>query len=524
MTDLPALITGARAELGLPALPPLAPAAPSLPPPVAVAPIRTLTGALLPPRTLPATVASTQASLDLTPHFDSIHETVRSLGSTLRPSSAVLEDVANGTTQVLSSDQSRAAAGSRESANTLLSAMYVDAAQHGEANMPRAPRTLGNKVDLLVRNANYLPRLYEDLDGARKSITINQFNWEPDGSGKVVADVLHRKAASGLDVRVLVDGYGIGEKGGDVADALQTRLEAVGVRFVRTGGFKLGGTGFEHRKLITIDDDIAYTGGLGFGAKYDSWTDMMVRVQGPAAAVAAATSLATMSTHGLSTQARLRQIHQTLKTGAQAAADGMRTLTGAGGAGGGAGGGSVGAADARAAVTILDNRPSQDLAATEAFLRDTATAKHRLWATSTYITTPIAVNALIEAAKRGVDVKLLMTAPSAGNDSKQIYLGRTMYDEMIDAGVELFEWPGILHGKSWVKDDDVAAVGSMNLSRSSMARARELVARVEDPAFAQTYADFHTETRAGAHQVTRDEVGGLAMDALGLLGKVGIEF
>jgi phosphatidylserine/phosphatidylglycerophosphate/cardiolipin synthase-like enzyme len=99
-----------------------------------------------------------------------------------------------------------------------------------------------------------------------------------------------------------------------------------------------------------------------------------------------------------------------------------------------------------------------------------------------------------------------------------------MYDELIDAGVELFEWPGILHGKSWVKDDDVAAVGSMNLSKSSMARAREIVARVEDPTFAETYAKFHTETRAGAHKVTKDEVGGLALDALGLLTMVGIQF
>ena len=515
MTDLPALITGARVELGLPALD-----VPPPPPAVAAAPLRTLTGSVV-SHTLPATSAATQASMQLTPRFDAIHETIRSLGSRLRPSNAALEDVANGTTHVLSSDQARAAAPSRESANTLLSAMYVDAAQHGEASMPRAPRTVGNKVDLLVRNANYLPRLYADLEAARQSITVNQFNWEPDGSGKVVADLLHRKAASGLDVRVMVDGYGIGEKGADVADALQSRLEAVGVRFVRSGGFRIGGTGFEHRKLITIDDDIAFMGGLGFGAKYDTWTDMMVRVQGPAAAVAAASSLASQSTHGLYTRNRLRSIHETLTTGAQSAAQGVRTLTGGGAMPGAPVGG---AADARAAVTILDNRPGQDLAATEAFLRDTATASKRLWATSTYITTPIAVQALIEAAHRGVDVKLLMTAPSAGNDSKQIHLGRTMYDEMIDAGIELFEWPGILHGKSWVKDDDVAAVGSMNLSKSSMARAREIVARVEDPTFAQTYANFHTETRAGAHRVTKDDLGGIGLAALGVLTKFGLQF
>ncbi len=336
--------------------------------------------------------------------------------------------------------------------------------------------------------------------------------------------MLTTKARAGLDVRVVVDGHGINERGKHTANALQRSLEDAGVKFVRSGGLRPGGSGWEHRKLITVDDNVVYTGGLGFGAKYDSWTDLMTRVEGPAAAVAAASALGTHRTLRGPGDESLRERLRGLHTRIQDAIQGPRQLHATAPSTTAFTGGTAGQSDANAAVTMLDNRPGEDLAATEAFLCDAASAKRRFWASSTYITTSIAANALITASKRGVDVKLLVTSPRAGNDSKQIVLGRALYADLIDAGVEIFEWPGILHAKSWLRDDDVAAVGSMNLSKSSMARAREAVSRVEDPSFAASYARFHSETRAGAHLVQRDEVDGLGLRVVGLLGKMGLQF
>lgn len=505
--DLPPLVTAARRELGLPH------AGPAVASPAGT-PVRTVMGAGGLAST--AAVAAPAAAAPV-PRLDAIHATIQSLGGRVRPASQALADLANGESTVVAVDQLPTDPAQRRAARELLSSLYIDAAQHGEASMPRAPTLEGNRVELLVRNEQYLPRLYEDLEGAARSITVNQFNWEPDGSGERVAALLEQKAQAGVDVRVLVDGYGIRERGADVADALQQRLEAAGVRFRRTGGMRPGGSGFEHRKLVTIDDEVAYTGGLGFGAKYDSWTDLMVRIEGPAAALAAASSLAShtqhQGAHDAALPARLGSLHRRI-TDAVTGAEQLRPGTAA----------PAPLADARAAVTLLDNRPGSDLASSEAFLRDAAAAKRRLWATSTYITTPVAADALIDAARRGVDVKLLMTGPAAGNDQKMLALGRALYGPLIDAGVELYEYPSILHSKSWIKDDDVAAVGSMNLSKSSMARAREITARVEDPAFAATYARFHEDTRAGASLVTRDQVGGVAVAAAGLLGRLGIHF
>jgi cardiolipin synthase len=469
-------------------------------------------------RELPAQAAPTAATptaADPTPHHDEIHGTVESLGGTFRPAMQALADVANGTRNVIGNVATSRA--TQQAAASELGTMFAEAISQGAKAMPRAPRVEGNNVDLLVRNANYLPRLYEDLDRAQKSITINQFNWEPDGSGVRVFDTLMKKAAQGLDVRVIMDGYGINERGRDTANNMQVALQRAGVKFVRTDGLKLGGNGWEHRKLITIDDRVSYTGGLGFGKKYDTWTDMMLRIEGPAASVAAGTQLATFRSLTGRTDKRLQARADEIGATLRDAARGIRQLSN-----GPAHSGQL--SDARAAVTLLDNTPGVDLQATEAFLRDAAAAKHRFWATSTYLTTNVAKQALIDAAKRGVDVKLVTTGPEAGNDAKNIQLGRAMFPELLDAGVELYEYPTILHGKSWVRDGEVAAVGSMNLSKSSMARARELTARVEDPGFAERYAQFHEEARAGAHRLSKQDVDSMGLKALNVLNRIGLQF
>jgi cardiolipin synthase len=559
MLDLPSIVSSARRELGMPA--PAAPAAPVHEPhaPVATMPdlipvagslpgVRSLfgSGSALPPRPLPTSLMDSRIDLQgrataslpsvaaaaegamtvrsltgagqqIAPvsRHDQIHETVESLGGKFRPYTQALADVANGTHNVIGSSPADPAA--QVTAARQLGSLYVDAIEQGASAMPRAPRVEGNKVDLLVRNEEYLPRLYADLDNAKRSITINQFNWEPDGSGMRVFDALKRKALEGLDVRVMMDGYGINERGKETANNMQVQLARVGVKFVRTDGLKPGGTGFEHRKLITIDDDVTYTGGLGFGKKYDTWTDMMVRIEGPAADVAAGTQLATYKTltGQLDDRARARaeQIRRTLTGAAGGIAD-LRDGPPRSGP----------LAQAKAAVTFLDNTPKVDLASTEAFLRDVASAKNRVWATSTYLTSSVAKQALIDAAKRGVDVKLLTTGPEAGNDAKNIQLGRSMFGELLDAGVELYEYPSILHGKSWLIDDGIAAVGSMNLSKSSMARAREITARVEDPGFAARYAAFHEKTRGEARKLSRDMVDSAGLKALSLLGKLGLQW
>lgn len=420
---------------------------------------------------------------------DQVSRTLDDLGSRWRPGMQALHDVATGRATIVSEEMLERARPFRDAADALIGGLLVEGAAAGAQHVPRAPRTTANTATLLVRNEQYLPELYLDLEGASESITISQFNWEPDGSGRRVIDILKRKASEEkLDVRVMVDAWGFRERGFKAARALQDELEAAGVKVQRSWPF-LPRHGWEHRKLITIDDTIAYMGGLGFGKKYDTWTDLMARVEGAAGAVAGA--------HGLTTwrdlagpldakaAARLARIGVVLDQSAQARIAGL---------------------DAGAAVTLLENRPGVDLAATESFLRDAKRATQQLWVTSTYITTPTAVDALIQARENGADVKLVVSGLEVGNDTKTIHLGRSHYKRLLDAGVEVYErTSGMMHAKSWLADG-VTTVGSMNLSHSSMTRAREVMARIEDAGFAADYGAFHTQLRNEARRVTYESL------------------
>lgn len=416
---------------------------------------------------------------------DDVSLVLQRLGHRWRPASQALHDAGTGRATLLEPGLVDLLRPFRGDADALIGHLLTHGAAHGSEHVPRAPRTLGNHVTLLRRNEQVLPRLYDDIANAKHSITIAQFNWEPDGGGARILELLEQKAREGLDVRVMIDGWGFGERGWGAAREMQRRLEAAGAKVERSWGMLPGGV-WEHRKLVEIDDWIAYAGGLGFGAKYDTWTDVMLRMEGPVGAVGGAHALTTW--RDLSgpldarAAARLGSIGAKLREAAVANAS-RESL-----------------ADAGAAVTLLENRPNVDLAATESFLRDAATAKHRLWATSTYATSPDAIRALADAARRGVDVKLVVSGPGVGFDEPFIRLGRTHYRELLDAGVEIYERTTMTHAKGWMADD-VVTVGSMNLSHSSMTRAREVMARVEDATLAADYASFHTELRSEAVRV-----------------------
>ena len=77
------------------------------------------------------------------------------------------------------------------------------------------------------------------------------------------------------------------------------------------------------------------------------------------------------------------------------------------------------------------------------------------------------VNALSYAAKRGIDVKLIM--PHIPDKPYAFAVAKTFYKELIEAGVQIYEYtPGFVHAKVFVSDDDTATVGTINLDYRSL--------------------------------------------------------
>lgn len=154
-----------------------------------------------------------------------------------------------------------------------------------------APLTMGNQLDILQNASEKYPRLLADLRAATRLIHLEYYEWADDVLTREVLDILRARVAAGVTVRALYDPVG--------SFSMLTRgyvqaLRAAGVEVhpyspiwrLHTISYR------NHRKLVVIDSEIGYTGGLNLTAKhltgpegFSGWRDTHARVTGDAVAM-----------------------------------------------------------------------------------------------------------------------------------------------------------------------------------------------------------------------------------------------
>jgi cardiolipin synthase len=135
-------------------------------------------------------------------------------------------------------------------------------------------------------------------------------------------------------------------------------------------------------------------------------------------------------------------------------------------------------------VRIVDTTPGARFAFHATVLSLIRSAKRTVHLMSPYFSSPEALGAITDAARRGVHV--VFTLPDQRNDSIDfLYAGRLWYGELIEAGVEVYEYQNHMSHAKVAVVDDTAVVGSANLNHSSFFHHYELAAVIEDAAFAR---------------------------------------
>ena len=134
--------------------------------------------------------------------------------------------------------------------------------------MSARPLLIGNHVQVLHDGDQTYPAMIEAIDSARRSIAMASYIFGDDLAGAPIVDALGRAAARGVKVRVLVDGVGINYTWPPV----HRRLRRLGVRTALfLPGLRDAGLGFfnlrNHRKILTVDGRVAFTGGVNIQAK-----------------------------------------------------------------------------------------------------------------------------------------------------------------------------------------------------------------------------------------------------------------
>jgi cardiolipin synthase len=331
-----------------------------------------------------------------------------------------------------------------------------------------APLTSGNRVSVLIDGPQTYTAIEAELKAARHHIHLETFIFGADEVGRRFASLLAQKRSEGVAVRLLYDSVGSMETPRGFFDEL--RGQGIEVREFRPMNPVKTPRVWEihqrdHRKIIVVDGKVGFAGGINIDSTYssgstskpgpkrgleDGWRDTHVRIQGPAVGQLQALFFESWADAGERAELRGEDEY-------------FPALRPAG----------------DALVTIVSNdSESDDRSLYGTYLAAFTSASTRLWITHAYFApNEDLLNAMTEAAQRGVDVRLIVPAFT---DSKLVLKAtQSTYTRLLKAGVRIYELKdALLHAKSVVIDGTVSIVGSANLDMRSFLHNDEVNAIV----------------------------------------------
>jgi cardiolipin synthase len=335
------------------------------------------------------------------------------------------------------------------------------------------PLIAGNKTTLLFDGPQTMTEMLKAINGARNSINLETYIFDQDELGLKFADALILKQQEGVTVNVLYDSVGtIG-----VPAEFFDRMRKAGIRLVEfnpVNPAKVSGDGWKlnsrnHRKVLIVDGKTAFTGGINISATYAKsslfrsasrptdksqvgWRDTHIKIEGPAVQ-----AFQWLFIRNWATQDKddLRE------------ADYFPTPVIAG----------------DKVVRVLGSEPGGKFEIYKAYALAIQEAKKSIHITSAYfVPDRQTVDALIAAAKRGVDVKIVL--PGVSDSGLVFYAGHGFYDDLLSAGVKIYQLKlAVLHAKTAVIDGTWSTVGSTNIDTRSFLHNSEINVIIMGEAF-----------------------------------------
>lgn len=296
-------------------------------------------------------------------------------------------------------------------------------------------------VKLLDGGGNAYPRMLLAIAQAQRSVHLEVYAFAPLGVGASFIETLGQAAKRGVKVQVQIDGWGSARGGRTVAAAL--RAVGCDVRiYHRMLALLIGRFGRNHRKILLIDDEVAFLGGINIGDENVdqgmrlAWADLALEIRGPQCAHLG--------------QMIRREPNRAVKSSIRLYLCGL-------------GGG-----------WRLRRR----------YLKAFAIARQRIHVAHGYFLPDRGiVHAIIAAAHRGVHVHLLLAGRCDVPFARAAT--RSLYRRLLGAGVVIHEWSdSVLHAKVATIDGRRLLVGSFNLDPLSLANQETLV-EVSDPNLVQ---------------------------------------
>jgi cardiolipin synthase len=327
-----------------------------------------------------------------------------------------------------------------------------------EEAVAESPLAVGNRTRILRDGAATFSAMFAAIRGARDHVNLEYYIVEDvESDGEHLGDLLLAKRAKGVQVNVIYDSYGSNA----TPAAFLDRLKAGGINVVDFNPINplqanapSSPNDRDHRKILVVDGTIAIVGGVNLSATYEVrplaksgaiegkpsefWRDTDLQIEGPA----------------VGQLQRLFLEHWSAQKGPPLdQAKFFPTVP--------AKGGEV--------VRILGSTPKDAVPRYYVtMLSAIRNAEQRIFLSTAYfVPTEKEVADLIAAARRGVDVRLLL--PGESDSDLALTVGRSSYRELLEAGVKIYETRNeILHSKSAVVDGVWTVIGSSNFDRRSV--------------------------------------------------------
>jgi cardiolipin synthase len=325
-----------------------------------------------------------------------------------------------------------------------------------DAPTPGVDRAAQGSVTLVDGGGEAYPRMLQAIAGARRSVHLEMYSFAKTGTGALFVDALADAAGRAVAVVVHVDGWGSAYGGREIAAALREAGCTVRIHN-RLRTLMVARVGRNHRKVLLVDDEVAFIGGINIGDENLSegvrvgWADVAVEIRGPPC-------------RGLARMIRRKShvlCHGPLRIDWCGLGGGWRLR--------------------------------------RQYLQAIAGARHRIDLAHAYFLPDRGiVRALTRASRRGVAVRLLL--PGRSDILFARAATRARYRRLLAAGIQIREWEGsVLHAKVATIDGRHLLIGSFNLDPFSLVNREALVQVVDHDVVERGQAwiaDYFARSRA----------------------------
>lgn len=360
------------------------------------------------------------------------------------------------------------------------------------SSLNQMPLTRKNAVTLLTDGQEKLTAVLKDIEAAKHSIHIEYYAFVTDNIGQQILKVLEKKAAEGVEVRLLYDAFGshgtktkdfkkLVENGGHVHTFITSQRALLRFRL----------NYHDHRKIIVVDGKIGYTGGFNIADQYVNhtkkfgyWRDTHIRIYGAAASLL---QLRFLMDWNVSVPDQ-KKVGYHLDYFYKVEKKDQDQLY-------------------QTSIQLVSSGPNNEREQIKlSFIKLISSAKKRVWIQTPYLVPDESVIAALKiAAASGVEVKIMIPNKP---DHPFIYRATQYYArQLIKENVQILVYEnGFLHAKTLIMDDEICIVGSANQDIRSYRLNFESSAIIYDPAFLQQLADQFVLDEQASNPMTTETI------------------